>query len=254
MDNKKTLDIFISTHKDFKVCPTNDIYKIVTPTNFKIEKGLKRYVADVPLYELSYNELMAIYWIWQNYPLKKYVGLCHYRKYFDFFNDVPNIDDIFKNHDIILLQPLHLGFSIYKQYSICHNGEDLEMVSDIIREKYKDLYDFWIDTLNQNILCYANMFIMRTDDFQRYCNFLFPILKEYEKRNGLTYEQSYREHVENNKEKYLKTFSPNNEVWYQMRICGYLSERLFTFWVMLNFKNPKFYNMKLTETKYNNKY
>ena len=42
-------------------------------------------------------------YIWKNYnSLPKYVGFNHYRRYFRFVNNIPHLDDIFKNYDVIL--------------------------------------------------------------------------------------------------------------------------------------------------------
>ena len=61
----------------------------------------------------------------------------HYRKYFNFFDKVPNIDKIFKNYDVILTNPIKCG-SIPMEYGYYHNINDLMAVKDII-QKIKDL-------------------------------------------------------------------------------------------------------------------
>ena len=57
--------------------------------------------------------------------------------------------------------------------------------------------------------------------------------------------------IEENKDKYLKDFYPNNTVEYQYRIGGYLAERLTTVFIYGNFKHIKPYDVIITENKYN---
>ena len=59
-----------------------------------------------------------------------------------------------------------------------------------------------------------------------------------------------KKRIEDNKEKYLKDFSPNNTVEYQYRIGGYLAERLTNVFVEKHFKKIKTYGVKITEFKY----
>ena len=38
---------------------------------------------------------------------------------------------------------------------------------------------------NGNVLYATNMFIMKVEDFDKYCNWLFDILFEYDKQNNI---------------------------------------------------------------------
>lgn len=81
---------------------------------------------------------------------------------------------------------------------------------------------------------------------KEYVDFIRNVLDEYIKYVGIDIEKR----IENNKEKYLKNFSPNNEVWYQYRIGGYLAERLTNVFLLKHFKKIKTYKMVITEQKY----
>lgn len=59
-----------------------------------------------------------------------------------------------------------------------------------------------------------------------------------------------KKRIEDNKEKYLKDFSPNNTVEYQYRIGGYLAERLTNVFILKKFERVKSYKMIITEQKY----
>ena len=41
-----------------------------------------------------FNELTVFYWVWKNYPMKEYVGMCSYRRYFNFFDNIENYYEI----------------------------------------------------------------------------------------------------------------------------------------------------------------
>lgn len=83
-------------------------------------------------------------------------------------------------------------------------------------------FDAFENVMNSSMMFPCNMVIMKKEDFEEYVDFIRNVLDEYIKYVGIDIEKR----IENNKEKYLKNFSPNNEVWYQYRIGGYLAERL----------------------------
>ena len=74
-------------------------------------------------------------------------------------------------------------------------------------------------------------------------------IKKYEYLNVVGTDINKR--IEDNKDKYLKDYYPNNTVEYQYRIGGYLAERLTNIFLMKKFKKMKIYNVIITEDKYN---
>ena len=233
------LDIFICTHKDFEPLVKNKTYKIINSNKINNDtwNGMKG---------SFYSEIMSYFYIAENYKLKDYVGFCHYRKYWKFLNEIPNIDELFKTYDAIVAKPLTYKYSVYEQYKKCHNIEDVEIVRNIIHEKFNDYEKAFDVFFKGKLMLPYNMFIMKREDFLEYIEFISNVLDEYLKVVGTDIEKR----IEENKDKYLKSFSPNNTVEYQYRIGGYLAERLTNVFIIKKFKRLKPYGVIITENKY----
>ena len=193
-----------------------------------------------------WSELSSFFYVSDNMELKDYVGFCHYRRYFGFGDDIPQIDEVFKDCDVIMCKPLKFKHSVFRQYSIYHNIEDLDIVGNIVKRKAPEYYKAFESFVDGNIFFFFYMFIMKKADFIEYINFIKKIMYEYLDIIGT----DIKKRIEDNKEKYLKDFSPNNTVEYQYRIGGYLAERLTNVFVEKHFKKIKTYGIKITEFKY----
>ena len=180
----------------------------------------------------SYCELTGLYWAWKNLKNVDVIGLCHYRRYFDFHDQcqpilpytkfskdsyeklnfsIPNriIEEVSKGK-IVAPRVMNNVGSLYNEYCICHNSEDLRILETVINEKTEHKY---IDAFNKVMhlthkpLCY-NMFLMNWNAFDKYAAWLFDILGEVENRIDIS------------------NYSP-----VQQRVFGYMAERLFNVWV-----------------------
>jgi len=240
LDKKKNnLDILICTHKQFTPIVNDERYKIIdcNTINNDTWNGLKG---------SFYSEIISYFYIAENYELNDYIGFCHYRKYFAFKDDIPDMDEIFSKFDVITAYPLTLKKTIKGQYISCHNIEDLYIVGGILAEKYPKYTKFWQAFLNSKILFPYNMFIMKKADFIDYIAFVKDVLDEYVKIVGT----DIYKRIGNNIEKYIKDFKPNDSIEYQYRIGGYLAERLTSLYFIANFKHIKTYKVLITEEKY----
>lgn len=180
----------------------------------------------------SYCELTGLYWAWKNLPKVDYIGLCHYRRYFDFsskfsiqdakniptgqFNNtnISNIDaaKILKNCDIILAKPKSYPYNLRIDYSVSHLSKDFFVLADVINDLYPDYSGTFVEMMeHNNELNHYNMFLSRYEVFDQYCNWLFTILAEVEKRINITEYNTF-----------------------QKRIFGYMSERLLLVYVRKN--------------------
>lgn len=243
------LDIFIGTQKTFEPKVTNPIYKIIVG-NHEIENNsnleLINCKHDSVLDDRFYSEIYMLVYISKNYPLKEYVGFCHNRKYFNFMDDIPNMDEIFSECDLITAAPRKAKTNMREEYKKFHNVDDLNIIENIIEEKYPEYRSAFISFLYGETMFPYNMFIMKREDFLRYIKFIKDVLNDYLKIVGT----DINKRIEENKGKYLKGFYPNNTVEYQYRIGGYLAERLTTVFIYKNFKRIKAYNVIITENKY----
>lgn len=244
------LDIFICAHKKIEARVHNDSYKMLSvgKNNELYGDGVFRDDEGVNCSILNnfYSELSGYYWIWKNYQLKDYVGFCHYRRYFEFMDDIPNMDEIFEEYDIILPIKEKMCCTMYRQYDICHNINDLNEIIDIVQKR-----GIGVEVLleENEMYCY-NMFIMKKKLFNEYCEFVFGILNEYLENKHIKNMEDIKQMMDGNKEKYYKGKYPSNDFKYQCRIGGFLAERLMNIWVRYRKLKIKEYKVITTETKY----
>lgn len=238
----KDIKILMACHKEEIHFPDNDL---IFPIQVGSALSAKRF--DGMLHDdegdnisdknRCYCELTALYWAWKNIQAD-YVGLFHYRRYLSFsdqhftsnyFGDVlldTNDDDtldaigfneqqmrsIIEDADIIL--PEKSGFlgkpTLREQYNYAkqHKIEDLDVLCEIISEKNPEMADILDRVFDAKEGYFCNMFIMRKDIFDRYCEWLFPILEEHEKR---------------------RDYSDYDPASY--RVSGYLSERMLNVFI-----------------------
>ena len=229
------LTIYITTYKDFTPIVKSPVYKVLDARDYRSDDDVldDRFYSEI----FMYNKVKVD---------TEYVGFCHYRKYFEFLDNIPDIDKIFETYDAITLKPLGLRRNVRDHYGGVHNGDDLKIVEDIIKEHYPEYKDDFEAVMKGNTFFPMNMFIMRRQDFERYREFVMGVLNKYVEEVGT----DIRKRIEDNKDKYLKKFHPNNTEEYQFRIGGYLAERLTNVFFCKWFRKVKTFGMVLTEGKY----
>ncbi len=238
----ENIKIYISCHKECYV-PKHPMFYPIQVGASKAAKRFEDMLHDDEGIQISdknkkYCELTGQYWAWKNDDAD-YYGFFHYRRYLSFsdkeFKENPFRDAVMNyltedvveklnlspetlerevaKYDIITTRPVTLDDlgkkvkSNYNQYASTpyQYAEDLEVMLDIIREKYPEYYDIAVYYLKKSkIGYYCNMFIMKKEIFQHYSEWLFTILEEHEKR---------RDYEDYNVDAY--------------RVSGYLGERLF---------------------------
>lgn len=204
-------------------------------------------------------ENTGIYWIWKNVK-SKYKGQMQYRRPLDGVADTMDFEDIFSKYDVITCEPFHHpshkvptkeepmiidADTVEQGYAFSHCPDDLfilEMVIKMYHPEYAEDYDKFIK--NGPNLYYSNGFIMRAEDYDRYCEFLFNCLEGYLKMSNITNKDELYAHVQYNIEagKYIRYgngSAPIEAIRWQTSIGGFLSERLWTLWLQHNFNDEK---------------
>ena len=174
---------------------------------------------NISSHNAALNEMTSVYWFWKNYNLDslKYIGFNHYRRVFNpaDFSDYHDFDIIVGKP--ILLQRTH---SIVNQYAVCHDINDLNICISVLKKTDNVLAEsFQQYCLSPELYAPCNMFVMKTELFREYCEFMFPILFELEKHISLKSRTSY-----------------------QSRAIAFLSERLTSWW--MNTKKEQNLNIK----------
>lgn len=141
----------------------------------------------------SYCELTAAYWVWKNHAPTEYVGLAHYRRYFETVLTPDNIDTIMSDCDVLLPEPyLHdrcMEFKLARHLTM----EDEAIFLTILKRLHPEIEQTAIDYLYDFKDYPYNMFVMRWEQFTRYCEFLFPVLDAcYQTMLQLPYTASTR--------------------------------------------------------------
>ena len=184
----------------------------------------------------SYCELTGVYWAWKNLSNTDIVGICHYRRYFDFHHQVgfPHAflsEDQFDNTDFSIPQKVlksvskgrivvacarYLRESVEENYCFSHESSDYRVLRSIVEEdEPANVQRAWRRVMHRGVKFHPyNMFIMRRADFEDYCSWLFPLLEKVEVR--------------------LKNTDARDT--YQRRVFGFMAERLLGVWIAANGK------------------
>ena len=215
----KKFEIFVITHKKIEYRIINNYIPIIVGEKDIYKKGiyLKDDSGDNICYKNNnYCELTAIYWLWKNYDLPKYIGVCHYRRFFvhGFFSSLINekkVNKIMKSYDIILPKKntVKKG-NIYEHFINGKSGKERDLINlrKIISKNYPDYLRDYDIIMQSKSISYFNMMIISKSDYNKYCRWLFDILFELEKITDLT-----------------------GYTIQQQRIYGFLSEFLLNVWV-----------------------
>lgn len=167
-----------------------------------------------------YCELTGLYWAWKNLDCE-YLGLAHYRRHFTILRgprdrkNVLSLDQargLLANNDVLL--PIKRNYWIetnYSQYVHAHHKEDLDTTRAILAEKYPEYLAAYDSSMKRTKGHRFNMFIMKKELADAYCEWLFSVLFELEKRLD------------------IREYSANDQ-----RVFGFVAERLMDVWLETN--------------------
>jgi hypothetical protein len=157
-----------------------------------------------------YSEMTAQYWVWKNAgKFSELVGFCHYRRQFD--QETISLAASLKAGEVITPRALKLSRSISRQYLASHWSLPWRVMMEVLEEKQAAYHATAKVLFSGNTLYPFNIFILERENFQAYMAWIFGLLFEIEKR-----------------------IPPKALSDYQKRYMGFLSERLFTLYLVHN--------------------
>lgn len=127
----------------------------------------------------QYCELTALYWIWKN-DRSDYVGLGHYRRHLELEKeDLKKLAS--SDVDVVLTIPIFDIPSVGEVYRRDHVADDWDVMFQAIRDLCPE-YLGAAKAMEAGRFYYAyNMFIMKREILEPYCQWLFPLLDYCEK-------------------------------------------------------------------------
>lgn len=191
--------IFVASHKPDSVYH-DDVYTPihVGRTISKFKEEMADMTGDdtgdnISEKNASYCELTATYWAWKNVKDADYVGLAHYRRYFETKFTNKNVDKVMSDYDVMLVKPYLNDIYMRNKLRTVLTMEDETILMSVLKKMYPEYEKTFIDYVYgfRDIPC--NMFVMRRNVFEKYCAFLFSVLFECEKyMRTLPYTNSMR--------------------------------------------------------------
>ena len=234
----KDIKIIVATHKKYQM-PDDDIY---IPVQVGAEgKESLGYQNDNEGDNISfknpyYCELTGLYWAWKNLNAD-YIGLSHYRRHFTNRKRTPKKEDkkfkvllskkeiekILETTDIILAKKRNYYIeNLYDHYKHTMYIEPLDETRKIIEEQCSEYLEEF-DKLHKRTGAHMfNMFIMKKEYLDNYCDWMFKILFELEKR-----------------------IDPKQYDSFHARYLGRISELLLDVWINTN--NFKYEEVKVID-------
>lgn len=180
--------IFVCAHKNSseirRSYPYIPIQGGVIKSNFDLGFARDDFGDNISAKNNRYSEWSVIYWIWKNCKDVEYIGLNHYRRYFDINITVDNVDELMKDIDLIAVRKHNMSKrSRLKDLASMTSQEDAYLFADSILTICPDCKDALLKYLYDSRRSYPySMFLMRREQFEDYCNFIFPILFDLESR------------------------------------------------------------------------
>ena len=180
----------------------------------------------------NYCELTVLYWAWKHLD-SNYLGLVHYRRYFAAgwprkIAEKADYKKALKNAPILLPHPRHYWIETnYSQYIHAHHAQDLTVTRAVLTERYPEYLPAYDRQMKLRSGHRFNMFVMRRDLFDDYCQWLFNILFEIEECLDISNYNSYN-----------------------ARVFGFIAERLLDVWIETNQLTYTEMSMKNTESQH----
>ena len=253
---RKDARIYIVGHKPVEYgIWDNDLYQpIQVGTNEDFSNVRDNTGDNIACWNELYAENTALYWIWKNRPKDlKYIGICQYRRRLEFDEDF-DFDELFESYDVVSCMPLMMFPSVMHQYAYCHSPLDMKLLSFIIEREYPEYLDSFSKFIADGwFLFNSNGFIMRAEDFDRYCEFLFSICDRFREEKGWDTPEIAKEKIDQEIMSGQRRGDDGHVGderkggnGYQRQVLGFLSERILTLFICHNFAHKRTYCLPYT--------
>ena len=222
----KNIKVIIAIHKKFKVAQDKMYLPVQVGSEGKPDLGFQKDNEgdNISLKNPYYSELTGLYYAWKNID-SDYIGLVHYRRYFtkkrntiklsnrlDKVLTLEEADAILEKTDVILPKKRKYYIeNLYSHYKHTMYVEPLDETRKIIEEKTPEYLKEFDKLKKRKSSHMFNMFIMKKEILNEYCEWLFPILQELENR-----------------------ISPEKYNSFHARYLGRISELLLDVWINKN--------------------
>lgn len=182
--------LLVCAHKQDPYTRNDGVYKAIqVGSNLHPEMNLG-YTKDnegdnISERNAAWSEWTAIYWGWKNIKNVEYLGLCHYRRYLDADISEDNIEKLLNGKDMLVCD-------YYKatQYDVVSKGlitalsqEDYWLYIDTVLSIYPDAKEALLKYMyDSNTFVPYSIFVAKKKLYDEFCEFVFPVLFELEKR------------------------------------------------------------------------
>ena len=182
---------------------------------------------DAPLENINYlnpcwSELTTMWYVWHNRLASPIVGFAHYRRPLNPVR-LPQ-----KGECMIYKQiRLRTGETIRDQYARCHNFADFDLMVSLVNRRYGEGNPYVKHLLTSTRMIINCCFLMRWQDFMGLGDFFFPLLDDFAEATGCGRDVALW------REKARRNFpdADDQTVAYQMRLPGFLAERLISAYI-----------------------
>ena len=143
----------------------------------------------------SYSELTGLYWLWRNVDAE-HKGLVHYRRLLgsptrrggDPYDRVATGDELLpllrQNGIVLARRRSYYIETVYGHYAHTFDAGQFDACREVLGDLCPGYVPAWDRLMRSRGAHIFNMFVMRSDLFDAYCAWLFPVLGELERRVG----------------------------------------------------------------------
>lgn len=242
--NTPTVKIIVATHKKYEM-PQDAMYLPLhvgaegktdqngNPLDLGYQKDNTG--ENISNKNAAYCELTGLYWAWKNLDTD-YTGLAHYRRHFGKKTKAP-FEGVLTYNELCPMLGKYKIFvpkkrkyyieTLYSHYEHTHYASQLDITREIIAEKYPDYLKSYDEVVKHTYGYMFNMMIMQKRYLNDYCEWLFDILFELEKR-----------------------IDPQELSSFQGRFYGRVSEIIFNVWIDGEIKLGKIKKNEIKELPY----